>query len=195
MLSTPCCLSLQKKSTDAYRLTLKHTYTHTHTRTHACTHTHTHTHTQPNTTTHTQTHTHAHTHSQSHAHTYTHKYTNTHTHTHTHIYTHTHNYTNTHTHTHTYTHTYTHTTHIRIGITSGILAVRGINAAATQSLLNYALLSCVCGAVHASHHGWRWPASQNAWHVYALLALMDVEANFIVTKVGCGAQVWCVDLV
>ena len=82
MLSTPCCLSLQKKSTDAYRLTLKHTYTHTHTRTHACTHTHTHTHTQPNTTTHTQTHTHAHTHA--HTHTRTHARTHTHRQTYAH---------------------------------------------------------------------------------------------------------------
>ncbi|KAF5835255.1 solute carrier family 35, member F1 [Dunaliella salina] len=69
-----------------------------------------------------------------------------------------------------------------MGITSGVLAERGINAPTTQSLLNYILLALVCGTIHASRHSWRWPKGRNAWYVYMLLALMDVEANFIVTK-------------
>uniref|UniRef100_A0A7S3VHE2 EamA domain-containing protein n=1 Tax=Dunaliella tertiolecta TaxID=3047 RepID=A0A7S3VHE2_DUNTE len=69
-----------------------------------------------------------------------------------------------------------------MGVTSGVLAERGINAATTQSLLNYILLALVCGTIHASRHNWRWPNGRNTWYVYMLLALMDVEANFIVTK-------------
>lgn len=78
------------------------------------------------------------------------------------------------------------------GTTSGVLVARGINAPTTQSLLNYTLLTCVCGAIHASQHGWRWPQGRNPWSVYMLLALLDVEANFLVTKVcetpGCHVE-------
>jgi len=97
--------------------------------------------------------------------------------------------------------------HAHAGVTSGVLAARGINAAATQSLLNYALLTVVCGAVHArrsrelqqSQQGeggggkaWTLPPRSNPWYVYCLLALMDVEANYLVTKVGCSACASCV---
>ncbi|KAJ9531820.1 hypothetical protein QJQ45_021969 [Haematococcus lacustris] len=67
------------------------------------------------------------------------------------------------------------------GITSGVLADRGINAPTTQSLLNYLLLAVTCGAVQLYRHGLR-PLS-NPWYIYLVLAFLDVEANYLVTKV------------
>uniref|UniRef100_A0A7S0WT80 EamA domain-containing protein n=1 Tax=Chlamydomonas leiostraca TaxID=1034604 RepID=A0A7S0WT80_9CHLO len=69
-----------------------------------------------------------------------------------------------------------------MGITSQVLANNGINAPTTQSLCNYALLACTCWIVHLWLHKWRLPAAKNKWYVYALLAFLDVEANFLVTK-------------
>jgi solute carrier family 35 protein F1/2 len=71
---------------------------------------------------------------------------------------------------------------VAAGITSGVLAGKGINAPTTQSLLNYLLLVVVCGGTHMRSNAWRWKFS-NPWHVYALLAFLDVEGNFLVTKV------------
>ncbi|KAL6759305.1 hypothetical protein V8C86DRAFT_1327008 [Haematococcus lacustris] len=68
------------------------------------------------------------------------------------------------------------------GITSGVLADRGINAPTTQSLLNYLLLAVTCGAVQLYRHGLR-PLS-NPWYIYLVLAFLDVEANYLVTKVA-----------
>ncbi len=70
---------------------------------------------------------------------------------------------------------------LRAGITSGVLASRSINAPATQSLLNYALLAAVCGALHVRAEGWRL---RNKWWTYLVLAALDVQGNFLVTKVS-----------
>ncbi|GLC36406.1 hypothetical protein PLESTB_000765200 [Pleodorina starrii] len=66
-----------------------------------------------------------------------------------------------------------------MGTTSGLLASRGINMPATQSFFNYLLLSITCGAYHLRNRGLRL---SNPWYCYLLLAVMDVEANFLVTK-------------
>ncbi|GLC65724.1 hypothetical protein PLESTF_000333100 [Pleodorina starrii] len=66
-----------------------------------------------------------------------------------------------------------------MGTTSGLLASRGINMPATQSFFNYLLLSITCGAYHLRNRGLRL---SNPWYHYLLLAVMDVEANFLVTK-------------
>jgi solute carrier family 35, member F1/2 len=68
------------------------------------------------------------------------------------------------------------------GIGAGKLASYNINAPTTQSVVVYVLLAITCGVVHLRQHNWRWHMS-NPWHVYLLLAVLDVEANFVVTKV------------
>lgn len=67
------------------------------------------------------------------------------------------------------------------GITSSLLARQGVNMPTTQSLINYGLLSLYLIPL------WRREGSRGLgallrlkWWVYALLALCDVEANFLV---------------
>ncbi len=66
-----------------------------------------------------------------------------------------------------------------MGTTSGMLVARGINMPTTQAVLNYVLLAVTCGAVHLRAAG---PRLRNPWYVYVLLAALDVEGNYLVTK-------------
>lgn len=67
------------------------------------------------------------------------------------------------------------------GTTSEVLAMAGINAPTTQSFFNYSLLAITCGAVHLRKTGGRLALS-NAWYTYAILAVLDVEGNYLVIK-------------
>ncbi len=67
------------------------------------------------------------------------------------------------------------------GVTSSLLAARNVNMPSTQSLINYFLLALYAVPL--------WKRERTAgmldtlrrkWWVYALLALCDVEANFLV---------------
>ncbi|EFJ40282.1 hypothetical protein VOLCADRAFT_99968 [Volvox carteri f. nagariensis] len=50
---------------------------------------------------------------------------------------------------------------------------------ALWAVLNYLLLATTCGAYHLRKKGLRL---SNPWYVYVVLAVLDVEANFLVTK-------------
>ncbi|KAF3780664.1 Solute carrier family 35 member F1 [Nymphaea thermarum] len=63
-------------------------------------------------------------------------------------------------------------------ISSTELVKRGINAPTSQSFLNYALLAIVYGSVVLL----RKKGLRAKWYYYILLALVDVEANFLVVK-------------
>ncbi|KDP42859.1 hypothetical protein JCGZ_23801 [Jatropha curcas] len=64
------------------------------------------------------------------------------------------------------------------GFSSSELAKRGINAPTSQSLLNYVLLAIVYGSIML----YRRKALKAKWYYYVILALVDVEANFLVVK-------------
>ncbi|KAF9688299.1 hypothetical protein SADUNF_Sadunf02G0183100 [Salix dunnii] len=64
------------------------------------------------------------------------------------------------------------------GFSSSELARRGINAPTSQSFLNYVLLAIVYGSI--MFH--RKQALKAKWYYYAILSLVDVEANFLVVK-------------
>ncbi|KAG2438260.1 hypothetical protein HYH02_010959 [Chlamydomonas schloesseri] len=49
----------------------------------------------------------------------------------------------------------------------------------TQAFFNYLLLGLTCGGYHLWKRG---PRLTNRWYLYLLLAALDVEANFLVTK-------------
>lgn len=69
------------------------------------------------------------------------------------------------------------------GLSSSVLAREGVYAPTTQSLLNYVLLGIVFGAYRVARLGWRRALSLRvpAWR-YALLAVVDVEANYLVVS-------------
>ncbi|XP_010930923.2 uncharacterized protein [Elaeis guineensis] len=64
------------------------------------------------------------------------------------------------------------------GFSSSELSRRGINAPTSQSFLNYLLLAFVYGAfvIHRKRR------LQIDWYYYLMLAVVDVEANFLVVK-------------
>ncbi|XP_024012898.1 solute carrier family 35 member F2 isoform X2 [Eutrema salsugineum] len=62
--------------------------------------------------------------------------------------------------------------------TSSELARKGINAPTTQSFLSYMLLAIVYGGIML----YRRPTIKAKWYHYFLLALVDVEGNFLVVK-------------
>ncbi|KAJ6338796.1 hypothetical protein OIU76_008284 [Salix suchowensis] len=64
------------------------------------------------------------------------------------------------------------------GFSSSELARRGINAPTSQSFLNYVLLAFVYGSIVL----YRKQALKAKWYYYAILSLVDVEANFLVVK-------------
>ncbi|GAQ84254.1 hypothetical protein KFL_001820070 [Klebsormidium nitens] len=64
------------------------------------------------------------------------------------------------------------------GLTSAVLAQKGVNIPTTQGWLNYLLLTIVYGGLMLK----RKKRPQVPWYVYALLALIDVEANFLVVR-------------
>ncbi|KAK9288195.1 hypothetical protein L1049_016644 [Liquidambar formosana] len=64
------------------------------------------------------------------------------------------------------------------GFSSSELARRGINAPTSQSFLNYVLLAVVYGGIVL----YRSKALKAKWYYYVILALVDVEANFLVVK-------------
>ncbi|XP_038705339.1 solute carrier family 35 member F1-like isoform X2 [Tripterygium wilfordii] len=64
------------------------------------------------------------------------------------------------------------------GFSSSELAKKGINAPTSQSFLNYVLLAIVYGGIML----YRRQALKAKWYYYILLALVDVEANFLVVK-------------
>ncbi|KAA8531353.1 hypothetical protein F0562_006062 [Nyssa sinensis] len=64
------------------------------------------------------------------------------------------------------------------GFSSSELARKGINAPTSQSFLNYVLLAVVYGVIVI----YRRQALKAKWYYYVLLALVDVEANFLVVK-------------
>ncbi|XP_077250656.1 uncharacterized protein LOC143890033 isoform X2 [Tasmannia lanceolata] len=64
------------------------------------------------------------------------------------------------------------------GFSSSELSRRGINAPTSQSFLNYVLLAIVYGSILIH----RKKALQIKWYYYFMLAIVDVEANFLVVK-------------
>ncbi|CAA7016691.1 unnamed protein product [Microthlaspi erraticum] len=62
--------------------------------------------------------------------------------------------------------------------TSSELARKGINAPTTQSFLSYTLLAIVYGGIML----YQRPTIKAKWYHYFLLALVDVEGNFLVVK-------------
>ncbi|CAL9095990.1 unnamed protein product [Musa textilis] len=64
------------------------------------------------------------------------------------------------------------------GFSSSELARRGVNAPTSQSFLNYLLLAMFYGVFVIRRHR---PLQIN-WYYYLMLAVVDVEANFIVVK-------------
>ncbi|KAJ0229627.1 Solute carrier family 35 protein [Hirschfeldia incana] len=62
--------------------------------------------------------------------------------------------------------------------TSSELARKGINVPTTQSFLSYTLLAIVYGGIMLH----RRPTIKGKWYYYCLLALADVEGNFLVVK-------------
>ncbi|PNT51190.1 hypothetical protein POPTR_002G230600v4 [Populus trichocarpa] len=64
------------------------------------------------------------------------------------------------------------------GFSSSELARRGINAPTSQSFLNYVFLAIVYGSIMF----YRKQALKAKWYYYAILSLVDVEANFLVVK-------------
>uniref|UniRef100_A0A7N0UQ02 Solute carrier family 35 member F1 n=1 Tax=Kalanchoe fedtschenkoi TaxID=63787 RepID=A0A7N0UQ02_KALFE len=64
------------------------------------------------------------------------------------------------------------------GFSSSELARKGINAPTSQSFLNYVLL----GVVYVSCMIYRRKALKAKWYYYVILAVVDVEANFLVVK-------------
>jgi len=96
------------------------------------------------------------------------------------------------------------------GTTSGVLASSGINAPTTQSFFNYCLLAVTCSIIHCwcirrhqNQHSSDDSAQQirtacssstftlreyvpfklsNKWYIYLILAILDVEGNYLVTK-------------
>ncbi|XP_077250658.1 uncharacterized protein LOC143890033 isoform X4 [Tasmannia lanceolata] len=61
------------------------------------------------------------------------------------------------------------------GFSSSELSRRGINAPTSQSFLNYVLLAIVYGSILIH----RKKALQIKWYYYFMLAIVDVEANFL----------------
>ncbi|KAI5565547.1 hypothetical protein POPTR_014G151800v4 [Populus trichocarpa] len=61
------------------------------------------------------------------------------------------------------------------GFSSSELARRGINAPTSQSFLNYVFLAIVYGSIML----YRKQALKAKWYYYAILSLVDVEANFL----------------
>jgi len=81
------------------------------------------------------------------------------------------------------------------GISSATLAASGIAIPTSQSVLNYTLLALTFGGARLYKGG----PLRRPWWCYALLALVDVEANYLVVKVravscrslcGTGFAVW-----
>ncbi|XP_011005118.1 PREDICTED: solute carrier family 35 member F2-like [Populus euphratica] len=64
------------------------------------------------------------------------------------------------------------------GFSSSELCRRGINAPTSQSFLNYVFLAIVYGSIML----YRKQALKAKWFYYAILSLVDVEANFLVVK-------------
>ncbi|XP_050214278.1 uncharacterized protein LOC126665502 [Mercurialis annua] len=64
------------------------------------------------------------------------------------------------------------------GYASSELSKKGINAPTSQSFLNYVLLALIYGAVML----YRKQKLKAKWYYYVILALVDVEANFLVVK-------------
>ncbi|WOL03655.1 solute carrier family 35 member F1-like isoform X1 [Canna indica] len=64
------------------------------------------------------------------------------------------------------------------GFTSSELARRGVNAPTSQSFLNYLLLAIFYGALFIH----RKRPLQIKWYYYLMLAVVDVEGNYIVVK-------------
>ncbi|KAJ6674713.1 hypothetical protein OIU85_010929 [Salix viminalis] len=64
------------------------------------------------------------------------------------------------------------------GFSSSELARRGINAPTSQSFLNYVFLAIVYGSIML----YRKQPLKAKWYYYAILSLVDVEANFLVVK-------------
>ncbi|CAH8310487.1 unnamed protein product [Eruca vesicaria subsp. sativa] len=65
-----------------------------------------------------------------------------------------------------------------ISFTTSELARKGINAPTSQSFLGYLLLAIVYGSIML----YRRPVVKAKWYHYFLLALVNVEANFLVAK-------------
>ncbi|KAI3977801.1 hypothetical protein MKX01_040546 [Papaver californicum] len=64
------------------------------------------------------------------------------------------------------------------GFSSSELARKGINAPTSQSFANYVLLAIVYGSIRI----YQKKKLQTKWYYYLLLALFDVEGNFLVVK-------------
>ncbi|XP_010413719.1 PREDICTED: solute carrier family 35 member F1-like [Camelina sativa] len=64
------------------------------------------------------------------------------------------------------------------GFTSSELARKGINVPTSQTFLNYVLLAIIYGGIML----YRRPEIKVKWYYYFLLAIVDVEANFLVVK-------------
>ncbi|XP_024527847.1 solute carrier family 35 member F2 [Selaginella moellendorffii] len=64
------------------------------------------------------------------------------------------------------------------GFTSSFLAREGVHAPTAQAFCNYVLLAIVCGSIVLIKR----PKIKVPWYAFLLLAVVDVEANFLVVK-------------
>jgi solute carrier family 35 protein F1/2 len=67
------------------------------------------------------------------------------------------------------------------GLFATLLALDGVDMPTVQLSINYLCLSFAL-LVHAARNGWRIPELSVPWWGYALIALLDLEANYLVTK-------------
>jgi len=76
------------------------------------------------------------------------------------------------------------------GVCSSLLAARGVSVPTSQSVINYYLLALCYGGYRllrarrdsGSGSGGSGVAPATPWWAYAVLALVDVEANYLVVK-------------
>ncbi|XP_024527848.1 solute carrier family 35 member F2-like [Selaginella moellendorffii] len=64
------------------------------------------------------------------------------------------------------------------GFTSSFLAREGVNAPTAQAFFNYALLAIVCGSIVLIKR----PKIKVPWYGFLLLAIVDVEGNYLLVK-------------
>jgi len=67
------------------------------------------------------------------------------------------------------------------GVFSKLLVLRGVSLPTTQSFFNYVLLAVVYGPILA-RRGQLLPALRQHWLFFACIAVVDVEANYVIVK-------------
>jgi solute carrier family 35 protein F1/2 len=74
--------------------------------------------------------------------------------------------------------------HVLAGTTSEVLSRAGINAPSTQALICYIFLAAICTSVFFTQtaRSLKPVSLNNPWYVYAGIAVLDVEGNYLLVK-------------